>query len=519
MVVENKIDPSKLKVPKPKKTLVESAKKQKEPTHPTPVAVVSKSIPELFVETHPVILAQDNCPYIILNNGGNDYVEKLGTRGGNKAIVQFGKRHHIKLKKGDIADINEFLHAYAEDKGEYRFVSTRIAQLENGNGFVIDLCDGKHTHLYVYPGSYELKRDGSDVLFQRSPTMRELPCPTQEGNYKKLDRYLNLSAPEKVILRGYLTYTLAHAKSSTTNYVILVIQGDQGTGKSYLNKIIKLLIDPSSVIIMALPRNEKDLAIAAQNNHVICLDNIRNIKTWLSDLFCMTSTGGMSVSRQLYKDTDQTILNLHVALILNGIHDFIDQPDLAERVLCMRMKPLGANTRISEAEMTQQFMDDYPEIFTGLIELTANILEELPEATPVVSERMIDFVHWLAAMERAEGVPEGVYQNEYARLLNETQLDSLMDDPVAAAIIDYFEREPEDELSGTPSDVLQTLTRTVSKRIQHWHRWPRNAISFSKRLQSLKAGLKSQGIVVDFERGKYRKLSIQNIHQGDNHDE
>ena len=46
------------------------------------------------------------------------------------------------------------------------------------------------------------------------------------------------------------------------------------------------------------------------------------------------------------------------------------------------------------------------------------------------------------------------------------------------------------------------------KGIQRSSEWPKNAIALGKRLRSFEAALKAQGIIIEFGRGKNRKISI-----------
>jgi hypothetical protein len=129
---------------------------------------------------------------------------------------------------------------------------------------------------------------------------------------------------------------------SSTNFVILVLQGDQGSGKTFLCNIVQSLLDPSVVGVQTFPHNQKDLVISALNSHVLFYDNLRDIKPLMSDTLCTAATGGHLTTRRLYTDAEQQVHRLHVALVLNGIHSFIEQPDLAQRSL-----PLSATKRHS----------------------------------------------------------------------------------------------------------------------------------------------------------------------------
>ena len=55
---------------------------------------------------------------------------------------------------------------------------------------------------------------------------------------------------------------------------------------------------------------------------------------------------------------------------------------------------------------------------------------------------------------------------------------------------------------------LEILSCFVSKQARYSRSWPKSASAFSKRLIALKAGLRTQGVEVILERGKYRKITI-----------
>ena len=51
-------------------------------------------------------------------------------------------------------------------------------------------------------------------------------------------------------------------------------------------------MDPNSAPLRALPREERDLFIAAMNAHLLAFDNVSHIPPWLADAFCRLATGG-----------------------------------------------------------------------------------------------------------------------------------------------------------------------------------------------------------------------------------
>jgi hypothetical protein len=57
----------------------------------------------------------------------------------------------------------------------------------------------------------------------------------------------------------------------------------------------------------ALPREERELMIAANNGHVLAFDNLSSLPGWLSDALCRLASGGSFALRQLYTDADEVL--------------------------------------------------------------------------------------------------------------------------------------------------------------------------------------------------------------------
>jgi hypothetical protein len=90
-------------------------------------------------------------------------------------------------------------------------------------------------------------------------------------------------------------------------------------------------------------------------------------------------------------------------------------------------------------------------------------------------------------------------------------LESLLEDPVAEAVINLVRQHTSSDWSGEPSELLDKLTFLAPHRVKYSREWPQNAIAMGKRLSSLKGGLLSQGIEVVLSRGKKRKVTITDL--------
>jgi hypothetical protein len=229
----------------------------------------------------------------------------------------------------------------------------------------------------------------------------------------------------------------------------------------------------------------------------------------MADALCIAAIGGSLTTRQLYSNADMVSLRLHGALVLNGIHAFIDQPDLSQRCVPLTLRPLDEQDRRTEKALTRAFETDLPTIFRGLLDLIANVLTHLPVVESTHPERMITFSNWLAAMERVDDVPAGVYQAAYSAIVSDGMLDSLVDNPVGAAVLALGEDRRGERWSGTPSELLSTLDALVGRRASNsrdW--WPQNPIALSKQLRPLEAAFRRQGIGIRLSRSRERRITI-----------
>ena len=402
------------------------------------------------------------------------------------------------------------LAAHAQVWGEPVTTYVRIAPSGDG-GIVIDVGDAETTHLLLSGGTVRLVRSGSGALFLRPKSMLPLVLPADSGDVGRLDRYLPSHKPTQLLLLAWIAYTIAHPKQDTSKYVFLVLLGGEGSGKTSLCKVLQTLIDPSSTGVRTFPRNVQDLAVALSSSHLVVFDNMRSISPPMSDQLCVASTGGTFGVRRLYTNDEQALLRLHGAVILNGIHLQIEQPDLAQRCRVVRLSALKDADRLPDDVLRARFEQDLPSIMRGLYELVAKILMALPTAEVLHATRMLSFSRWIAAFEKVNGMPGGHLQATYKDMTEEAQLDAVMDDPVGEAVVALMEQEEKrfGDWSGTPTELLRALEALIDPFVQRTRDWPKSPIALSKRLQSLQTALGAQGITVQASRGRTRTIKLK----------
>jgi hypothetical protein len=83
-----------------------------------------------------------------------------------------------------------------------------------------------------------------------------------------------------------------------------------GLGPATLRQALptsRALVDPNLAPVRALPRDERELFIAASNSHVLAFDNLSGLPPWLSDTLCRLTSGGAFSTRRLFTDQDEIL--------------------------------------------------------------------------------------------------------------------------------------------------------------------------------------------------------------------
>ena len=448
--------------------------------------------------------------FVAWNTKGVPNLTAIGSAEFNSKVRALYRQKNRILKQREFNEIVEELNSVADEDGREVDLYVRVAPAQ-GKGINIDLCDESGRCVHIDETGPSICEPMSDVLFLRPAPSRPLPTPDFKGSYVSLAQFVNLPSTDFHLLCGLISYTIAHPKVESTNYVFTVLKGTQGSGKTQASKTIQKLIDPSTTGAQTLPSSDRELAILSQNCHLMVFDNMRDLSSKMSDALCIAATGGAVSGRQLYTDDGQKNVYLHGAILLNGIHPFMGQSDFADRCCVFELQQFRPGQRKDPAEMQAEFDRLYPEILGGFYQLIADIFRVLPNVTPTNPGRMIGFCRWLAAMETVINMEPGELQNAYRSGQQDMQLESLLDNPLAAAILDFAERMPEDSLTLSPSALYNSLSLVAQYSNNRSVAWPSSAASMSKRLHGLQAPLLSQGILIEWTRGKDRAITLRKV--------
>ena len=79
-----------------------------------------------------------------------------------------------------------------------------------------------------------------------------------------------------------------------------------------MSKILKALIDPSAAPVRALPREEREPMIAANNGYLLAFDNLCGLPAWLSDALCRLASGDFRGAAAPYRRRGRSPGRLHL---------------------------------------------------------------------------------------------------------------------------------------------------------------------------------------------------------------
>ena len=326
------------------------------------------------------------------------------------------------------------------------------------------------------------------IRFRRAAGMQVLPVPTQGGSVETLRDFLNVASEWDFVL--VVAWALAVLRNEGP-YPVMVLSGEQGSAKSTFSAVLRALLDPNSAPLRALPREDRDLFIAAVNSHVLTFDNVSGLPTWISDTLCRLATGGGFAVRQLYTDQDEVLFDATRPVVLNGIENIVTRPDLADRAIFLTLAPIPEERRRSEKVFWAAFEEAKAQILGALLDVVAHGLRELPGIRLETLPRMADFALWATACETAIW-PRGTFQAAYAGNRDNAVYSMIEADPVACAIRSFMDKRT--EWTGTALALLGALEEEVSEKTARVKTWPTSPSVLSGQLRRAATFLRKTGI-------------------------
>ena len=312
------------------------------------------------------------------------------------------------LSSKSLHDAVGFLEAKALYEGPELEVFCRVGHQKDC--FYIDLCDEHWSAIEISREGWRVTPNAL-VKFRRTRGMMPLPHPVRdEHGEENFRRCINHQTDDDLILIKAFMLAAMRPKGP---YPILTLHGRHGSAKSTTAKALRLLIDPNEAPTRAQPKDERDLAIAANNSWLLSLDNISHLPNWLSDALCGISTGRGFATRELNTDEDETLFNSCRPCVLNGIDGVGAREDLLDRELIVELPPIKKSERMPEKIFWQNFNNSRPGMIGYFLDALTGAMGNTPYVNLPELPRMADFAEWSVAAEDPLGLEEGAFLRAY----------------------------------------------------------------------------------------------------------
>jgi putative DNA primase/helicase len=336
-----------------------------------------------------------------------------------------------------------------------------------------------------------------------------LPLPEPERDDAKpadLRAFVNVEDDDALALLWAWLVCAVRPFAEGGSYPILLLHGEQGSGKSGASRALQALADPSTLTGRALPREERDLFITAANRHLLAFDNLSSIGDGFADCLCRIATGGGFSARALHTDGEEVIFSVVRPLLANGIPaTLLSRPDLADRALALELKPL--RERREEAELAADFARMRPGLLGLLCDGLSSALRNLAATKIADPPRMIDAAVWAEAAAPGLGLEPGRIAAAWRANRGASDRAALEVDDVAQAVVrlldkveslDILGEEVEADArtgrrywKGSPQSLYARLSELAGERVTRGRLWPQNPSGMGTKLRRIAPGLRA----------------------------
>jgi hypothetical protein len=320
----------------------------------------------------------------------------------------------------------------------------RVGQDPVTDNLVLDLAREDGLVVVIGPSGWEIT-DQPPVLFWRTNATLPLPIPEPGGSLDTLRAQANVSDADWPVI---VACEVAALFPGIPHPVVLV-RGEHGSAKTSLARRLTGLIDPCACQVCTPPGNSEDWMVACAASWATCLDNVSYLPAWLQNAVCRASTGDGLVRRELYTDSDVSVLAFRRWILLTAVDPGPLQSDLADRLVEVEAQRIVR--RRLEKELDELWRLTHPRVLGALLDLTARVLTVLPGIQREDLPRMADFARIMLALDEVSETKTFQHYIEQALVTSERIAES---DVACIEIIKQITAE----WKGSAKDLLDKLT-------------------------------------------------------------
>lgn len=374
----------------------------------------------------------------------------------------------------------------------------RITEYESR--FYIDLCSDNWHVVEIDVAGWRTIAPGVPI-FRRYSHMKEIVVAS-EGAKSDFDSYIGLfhiSANDRILIEVDTVVTFIPG----VPHPIVIPIGPQGAGKSTLSAGRRRLVDPSSVLKLALPTASKELVQQLAHHYAPCYDNVDLLQDWQSDALCRAATGEGFTKRTLYSDDDDRIYNFMRPVTVNGINMVGSRPDFLDRALICELERIPKQYRMLLRELEERMTILAPQVRAYIFGIISKAIGFYPNVATELSgrlPRMADFTVWGEAVARAIGYEPMVFYDKYMSHISQVNADALRKNLVGEYLLDWLDTKEEWKRDGIVKVQPTTLYLELQEILKN-NKVNLKAVKFpgaphilTRRLNTLKSNMADNGI-------------------------
>jgi hypothetical protein len=370
----------------------------------------------------------------------------LGLR--TELATAYYRQNGVAVGGSALSDCLNVLEGHAQQSDP---VDLALRVAEHDGGLVLDMGDVTGRVILITAAGWEIL-DRSPVLFRRTKVTLPLPEPARGSTLDTTLRpLLNIGDEDWPLLQA----VLVHVLWPNMSHVIPRLIGGDGVAKTWTTRMLRSLIDPCAVPTKSSPRDEKDWIVAINAALIAAIDNVSDIPDWLSDAMCRASTGEGLLRRELYSDSDVSVIFARRIVMLNGIDAPIRRADLARRTVTFELEKIPDSRRRTDEEMEAEWKRVHPLALGAFLDLACEVLRIRPDIHLASKPSMAGFAEIVAAVDKLAGSSALELYLEKLKIMSGDVRDS---NPFAGAVVDLVEK-CDGEWTGTPSQLLDIIAK------------------------------------------------------------
>lgn len=433
-------------------------------------------------------------------------------------------RHAGTLSNEDVTSALNVLKAKAQFSGVQRYLDIRVVSMPGQDAILYDLTNEKWECVKVTKDDWSV--DPAPVVFTRYANHKPQVYPAKEYPADILDRFMQLvnviNEDDKLLLRCYLVSLFIPDIAKPAH----MLHGPQGSAKSTLQELIKMVVDPSVTKTLSFPRDSQELTQKLAHNYVAYFDNVSSIPDWISDDLCKAVTGSGFSKRALYTDDDDVIYSFKRCIGFNGINLGASRADLLDRGLIIQLERIPKDKRRKQTDIWKEFDAMLPQLLGFIMDVLVKLLQRKGEVQLKETPRMADFAEYGELIGRCLGYSDNEFIRAYFKNIDLQTEEVLESHPVGLAIKtavndgypcgicercdakrtkDCTDRHKLTEWTGTAGDLLATLT-PLAQELNINKDWPRSPSALGRALNDVATNLKEVGIIVERQQTASKRL-------------